>query len=460
MIRRIALWMRDMFIRSRSMNATRVVAGSFAAIILVGALLLTLPIASRDGQSAGFFTGLFTATSATCVTGLILADTWTQWTLFGQVVILAMIQLGGLGFMTVITLVSFALHRRIGLSERLIMVSTLNLNDLDGVVRMVRHALMGTFLMEGVGAVILSACMIPDFGVAGGIWRGVFHAVSAFCNAGFDLLGGKFGAFSSLAGYQDHPAVLLTIACLIVVGGLGFFVWEDILQKRSFRRLSVYSKMVLLMTGLLLLGGTAFFFVEEYGNPAVLGEMPLGQKLYNALFQSVTLRTAGFDAIGQGGLSDSSKAFSSILMLIGGSSGSTAGGLKTATVAVLLLALRSGLAGREQVTFRGRTIPYRRVLSAMTLALVMLLLFLVGSMVISTAEGLPYLDCAFEVASAMGTVGLTTGLTPTLSPFSQSLLILLMYTGRVGVLSFSIALMTRSRRGAKIRYPEMNVMIG
>ncbi|WP_297213037.1 TrkH family potassium uptake protein [uncultured Flavonifractor sp.] len=460
MIRRIALWMRDMFIRSRSMNATRVVAGSFAAIILVGALLLTLPIASRDGQSAGFFTGLFTATSATCVTGLILADTWTQWTLFGQVVILAMIQLGGLGFMTVITLVSFALHRRIGLSERLIMVSTLNLNDLDGVVRMVRHALMGTFLMEGVGAVILSACMIPDFGVAGGIWRGVFHAVSAFCNAGFDLLGGKFGAFSSLAGYQDHPAVLLTIACLIVVGGLGFFVWEDILQKRSFRRLSVYSKMVLLMTGLLLLGGTAFFFVEEYGNPAVLGEMPLGQKLYNALFQSVTLRTAGFDAIGQGNLSDSSKAFSSILMLIGGSSGSTAGGLKTATVAVLLLALRSGLAGREQVTFRGRTIPYRRVLSAMTLALVMLLLFLVGSMVISTAEGLPYLDCAFEVASAMGTVGLTTGLTPTLSPFSQSLLILLMYTGRVGVLSFSIALMTRSRRGAKIRYPEMNVMIG
>lgn len=460
MIRKIALWMRDVFIRSRSLNPTRVVAVSFAVIILTGALLLTLPVASRSGQSAGFFTGLFTATSATCVTGLILVDTWTQWSLFGQMVILAMIQLGGLGFMTVITLVSFALHRRIGLSERLIMVSTLNLNDLDGVVRMVRHALMGTFLLEGVGAVILSACMIPDFGLAGGIWRGIFHSVSAFCNAGFDLLGGKFGAFTSLVGYNDHPVVLLTIASLIVVGGLGFFVWEDILQKRSFHRLSVYSKMVLLMTLLLVVGGTAFFFVEESGKTAVLGDMPLGQKLYNALFQSVTLRTAGFDAVGQGGLSDSSKAFSCILMLIGGSSGSTAGGLKTATVAVLLLALRSGLAGREQVTFRGRTIPYRRVLNAMTLALVMLFLFLLGSMVISTAEKLPYLDCAFEVASAMGTVGLTTGLTPGLSPFSQTLIILLMYLGRVGVLSFSIALMTRRRRSGKISYPEMNVMIG
>ena len=460
MIRRFALWLRDVFIRNRSLNATRIVAASFAVIILVGALLLTLPIASRDGQSAGFFTALFTATSSTCVTGLILVDTWIQWSLFGQVVIILMIQLGGLGFMTVITLVSFALRRRIGLSERLIMVSTLNLNDLDGVVRMVRHALMGTFLIEGTGAVLLSIAMIPHFGLLGGIWRGIFHSISAFCNAGFDLLGGKFGAFSSLAGLQDNPLVLGTIAALIIVGGLGFFVWEDILAKRSWKKLAVYSKMVLIITGVLIVGGALFFLMEEYANPATLGNMPLWEKILNSFFQSVTLRTAGFDALGQGGLSDTSKAFSSILMLIGGSSGSTAGGLKTATVAVLLLALRSGLAGREQVTFRGRTIPYRRVLNAMTLALVMLFLFLVGSMVISTVENLPYLDCAFEVASAMGTVGLTTGITPTLSMFSQSLLILLMYTGRIGLLSFSIALAVRHGRPAKLRYPEMNVMIG
>lgn len=460
MIRQFALWLRDAFIRNRRLNATRIVAASFAMIILVGALMLTLPIASRDGQSAGFFTALFTATSSTCVTGLILVDTWTQWSFFGQVVIILMIQLGGLGFMTVITLVSFALRRRIGLSERLIMVSTLNLNDLDGVVRMVRHALIGTFLMEGTGAVLLSIAMIPHFGILGGIWRGVFHAISAFCNAGFDLLGGKFGAFSSLAGLQDNPLVLGTIAALIVVGGLGFFVWDDILEKRCWHKLAVYSKMVLIVTGMLIVGGALFFLLEEYSNPATLGNMPLWEKIVNSTFQSVTLRTAGFDSIGQGGLSDTSKAFSSILMLIGGSSGSTAGGLKTATVAVLLLALRSGLAGREQVTFRGRTIPYRRVLNAMTLALVMLFLFLVGSMMISTVEDLPYLDCAFEVASAMGTVGLTTGITPTLTVFSQSLIILLMYTGRVGVLSFSIAFITRSSWTAKIKYPEMNVMIG
>ena len=423
MIKKCALWLRDSFIRNRSLNATRIVAGSFAAIILIGALLLTLPIASRDGQSAGFFTGLFTATSSTCVTGLILVDTWTQWTLFGQAVILTMIQLGGLGFMTVITLVSFALHRRIGLSERLIMVSTLNLNDMDGVVRVVRHALIGTFAMETAGAVLMSVCLIPEFGFLKGTWHAVFHAVSSFCNAGFDLLGGRFGAFSSLAGYNDNPLMLGTTAALIVVGAL-------------------------------------FFLMEEFDNPATLGDMPLWQKGLNALFQSVTLRTAGFDSIGQGGLSDTSKAMSCVLMLIGGSSGSTAGGLKTATVGVLLLALRSGLMGREQVTFRGRAIHYRRVLNAMTLALVVLFVFVFSSMVVSTVEDLPYLDSAFEVASAMGTVGLTTGITPTLTPFSQGLLILLMYMGRVGILSFSIAFITGNRHPAKIKYPEMNVMIG
>ena len=459
MRKKIALLLEGL-LRRRGLNATRVVAISFALIILAGALLLTLPVASRDGESAGFFTGLFTATSATCVTGLILADTWIQWSFFGQVVVLAMIQLGGLGFMTVLTLVSFALHRRIGLSERLVMVSTFNLNDLDGVVRVVRHALMGTFLLEGIGAVVLAWRMIPEFGVLGGVWRGIFHSVSAFCNAGFDLLGGRFGAFSSVAGYNDDPVVLLTIAALIAIGGLGFFVWEDILRTRSFHRLSPYSKLVLAMTAALIFFGAVFFFVEEYANPAVFGEMPLGQKIYNSIFQSVTLRTAGFDAIGQGNLSDSSKAFSSIWMLIGGSSGSTAGGLKTVTAAVLLLTLRARLTGREQVTFRGRAVPYAQVLNAMTLVLVMGLIFLVSSMFISTLEGLPYVDCAFEVASAMGTVGLTTGITPTLSMFSQSLLILLMYTGRIGLLSFSIALAVRHGRPAKLRYPEMNVMIG
>lgn len=458
-MKHIALWLRDRLIKSKSLNATRIVAGSFAVIILVGALLLTLPIASRDGQSAGFFTALFTATSSTCVTGLVLVDTAVQWSFFGQAVILCMIQLGGLGFMTVITLISFALHRRIGLSERLVMVSTFNLNDLDGVVRVVRHALIGTFFLEAAGAVLLCFVLVPDFGISG-IWHAVFHAVSSFCNAGFDLLGLKFGAFSSLIPYHDNPLVLGVTAALIVIGGLGFFVWEDLVDKRNWRDLSVYSKMVLIITAILLLFGTFFFFAEEFKNPDTLGNMPLWQKWMNAGFQSVTLRTAGFDAVGQGGLADSSKAVSILLMLIGGSSGSTAGGVKTVTVGVLLLALRSGLAGREQVIFRKRAIPYPRVLNAMTLVLVVLLLFLAASMVISTVDNLPYLDCAFEVASAMGTVGVTAGITTVLSPFSQSLLIALMYMGRVGILSFSIAFITRTRYPAKIKYPEMNIMIG
>ena len=403
---------------------------------------------------------LFTATSATCVTGLIPVDTGMSWTFFGQLVIIALIQLGGLGFMTVITMVSFLLRRRIGLSERLIMVSTLNLNDMDGVVRVVRHALIGTFTLEGAAAVLLSFRFVPQFGLLGGIWRGIFHAISAFCNAGFDLVGGKFGAFTSLEGYNDDPYVLCIIMALIVIGGLGFFVWEDIVRARGWKGLSLYSKMVLSITAALLLGGALFFFCAEYSNPETFGNMPVWQKALNAMFQSVTLRTAGFASFNQGGLKDSSIALSCVLMLIGGSSGSTAGGLKTVTAAVLLLGLRSNLAGREQVTIRGRAISYRKVMDAMTLALILLVLFLTGSIVISLADSVPYLHAAFETASALGTVGVTVGITPGLSPLSHVMLICMMYLGRIGVFSFSIAFLTRSRYPAKIKYPDLNVMIG
>ncbi len=451
---------RDLLRNRRNFNPTRIVAASFALIIIAGALLLTLPVASRDGQSAGLFDSLFTATSATCVTGLIVADTWLQWSLFGQVVIILMIQLGGLGFMTITTLFSFVLHRRIGLSERLVMASTLNLNDMDGVVRVVRHALIGTFTIEGIGATLLALRFIPKFGLAGGVWRGIFHGISSFCNAGFDLLGGYSGAYSSLTGVNDDPVILLTTGTLIAVGGLGFFVWEDILQHRRWRKLSLYSRLVLGISAALILGGAIFFLIVEYANPVTLGNMPLWQKALNALFQSITLRTAGFDSIGQGGLSQSSLALSSIFMLIGGSSGSTAGGIKTVTVAVLLLAFRAGLRGREEVTIRGRSIPNRRVMNAMTLTLMVVFLSLLSSMLLSIVEGLPFLSAVFEVASAMGTVGLTVGITPDLSLFSRGVLIFLMYVGRVGILSFSIAFLTRNKYPTKIKYPTFDIMIG
>ena len=456
----IMAWLRGRFQNRRGLNPTRVVVFSFGIIILLGALLLTLPVASRDGQSAGFFTALFTATSCTCVTGLILVDTWTQWSLFGQVVILGLIQMGGLGFMTVLTLLSLALRRRIGLSERLVMVSTFNLNEMDGVVRVVRHALRGTFLIEGIGAVILASRFIPQFGVIRGLWYGIFHAVSAFCNAGFDLLGGEYGPFSSLAGVNGDPVILITIALLIIIGGLGFFVWEDLLHWPKRRKLSLYTRLVLAITASLLVLGTFLTLVAEYDNPATLGGMGPGKTVLNAFFQSTTLRTAGFDALGQGNLQEGTKAVSVLFMLIGGSSGSTAGGLKTVTVAVLLLALRANLKGRKQVTVGRRAISMDRVMDAMTLTLVVGLLFLCSTITMTIVEDLPIIDCAFEVASAMGTVGLTTGITPTLTRLSQSLLIFLMYVGRVGVLSFSLAFLTAKQKGAGIRYPNVNIMIG
>ncbi len=443
----------------RGLNPTRIVAVSFACLILLGTLLLTLPVAAQSGESVGAFDALFTATSATCVTGLVVLDTWETWTLFGQVVILCLIQMGGLGVMTFVTLASLALGRRIGLSQRLLMVSTMNLSDMDGVVRVVRHALKGTFLMEGIGAVILAACFIPEFGFAQGLWYGIFHSISAFCNAGFDLLG-QNGPFRSLADYGGHPVVLITIMCLIVVGGLGFGVWNDLLRCRGWKGLTIYSKIVLSVTAFLIFGGALFFLMAEGSNPDTLGEMSWWEKILNAFFQSVTLRTAGFSVIDQAALKDSSLVFCILLMLVGGSSGSTAGGMKTTTLAVLFLALWSGLRGREAVTLRGRSISNRRVMDTLTLFLAVTVLFLVGSMTISLLDGLPYLQSAFEVGSALGTVGLSAGLTPGLSEMSRGLLILFMYLGRVGPLSFAIAMIDRSRQAHPIKYPTFDVMIG
>ena len=457
---KLAHFIQDHFIRRRRLNATRLVASSFALIILLGTLLLMLPISTRTGESVGVFNAFFTATSATCVTGLVTVDTATTWSFFGQGVILVMIQLGGLGFMTVITLISLAAHRRIGYSERLLMGSTLNLDDLGGVVRVVRHALMGTAFFELCGAALLALRMIPRFGLVEGLWHGLFHSVSSFCNAGFDLQGMDTGPFSSLSGYAADPVVLLTTSALVIVGGLGFFVWEDMWQKRSWRKLTLYSKLVLTLTAALLLGGTLFFFCAEGNNPATLGEMPLGEKLLNSFFQSMTLRTAGFNVIDQGAMTDNSLMMSCILMLIGGASGSTAGGMKVVTVWVLAMVAVSGLRGREHMVFRGRTLPHRQAMSAVTLFLVVLFLFLTGSMLISVTHEATFLQAAYEAASALGTVGLTTGITPHLARPAQMLLALMMYTGRVGVLSFSIAFLSRKKDSLPITYPEFSIMVG
>lgn len=443
--------------RRRVVNATRVIAASFAGVILTGALLLMLPIASVSGESCGWMTALFTATSATCVTGLILVDTLTQFTLFGQIVILVLIQLGGLGFMSVIFLLASLVRKRMSLSQRLMMVSAFNLNDMRDVARLVGNAFRLTFVVEAVGAVILTGCFFPRYGI-GAIWKGIFISVSAFCNAGFDLLGPD--QVGSLSTYADNPVVLMTVAALIVCGGLGFFVWAEILQKKSFRHLTLYSKMVLVITAALIVGGMLFFLAVEHDNPQTLGGMPWWQQGFNALFQSITLRTAGFLTVDQGALQQVSQMVCILFMLVGGSAGSTAGGIKTVTLGVLVLAMRAGLHGRNDVTIRGRTIPLSKVLSAVTLVLVVSMMFLFSSIAISLVDEVPYLEAAYETASALGTVGLTTGITPTLSTFSHVLLVAMMYLGRVGVLSFSVAFLSQGGRKSRISYPESDVMIG
>ena len=445
--------------RRRPLSATKVIAVTFALIILLGAGLLTLPAASRDGISCGFRPALFTATSATCVTGLVLYDTWSQWSGFGQIVIISLIQIGGLGFMSAATLVVFLLRRKVGLKQRLVMAQALSVSDMDSVVKLQKTVLIGSFFVEAMGALILLVRFWPEHGFLTALKWGVFHSVSAFCNAGFDIFG-CITPGASLMEFQSDPVVLLTLGSLVVVGGLGFLVWEEIASRRKFGRFSVYTRLVLLTTAALLLLGTVLTCILEWNNPATLGPMSLGDKLVNALFQSVTLRTAGFAAIDQAVLTEGGKAASMVLMLIGGSSGSTAGGLKTVTFIVLVLFLWTRARGRGTVCVYKRTIPSGQVLDAMTIAMIMIFLAVFGGVFISATSPVGFTDALYESISALATVGLTAGVTGSLSIPAQILIIIYMYFGRVGVLTISLGFLTGDRARERFRYAETNLLIG
>ena len=373
-----AYWMKK---RPRNLSTMKIIAIAFAAIILLGAGLLNLPAASRSGVSCGFLPALFTATSATCVTGLSLYDTFTQWSGFGQVVIISLIQIGGLGFMSAATLFVFLLHKRIGLKQRLVMAQALSVSDMDGIVQLQKTVLKGSFAFEGIGAAILFFRFLPEYGWSQALKWGVFHSISAFCNAGFDI----FGCITpgvSLMEFQSDPVVLLTLGALVVIGGLGFLVWEELWEKRSWKKFSVYTKLVLITTLSLLLVGWICICLLEWNNPATLGSMNVGDKLMNGWFQSVTIRTAGFAAVDQGALTDAAKAVSMMLMLVGGSSGSTAGGVKTVTIVGLVLFLATRARGRSTVSVFKRTIPDSQVLDAMTIVAILVGLAFFGAIFI------------------------------------------------------------------------------
>lgn len=434
----------------------------YVFVILVGAGLLSLPISSQSGAGTSFLDALFTSTTATCVTGLVVYDTCTHWSMFGHIVILCLIQIGGLSFMVMATLFSLLIRRTVTLKERMLIVESLSQDNIQGIVRMTRDILITTLAIEAAGALLLWPNFIGEFGWYRALGKSVFHSVSAFCNAGLDLMG-EVGAYGSLTRYSGNIAVNLVISALIIVGGLGFAVWRDIRsnfgQKRS--RLSLHSKIVLSVTGILLIAGTVFFFLAEYRNPNTMGNMNAGGKLLAAWFQSVTTRTAGFNTIDLNAMTAPSKFFSILLMFIGGSPGSTAGGLKTVTLGVLIATIISVLRGNRTVNIFHRRLSSALVMRAVAVLFLGISVCVIGIMVLSVCNPeFTFMEICYEVISAFATVGQTLGITPRLAAGSKVMLIVLMLLGRVGILTATLAFAMRmNQEGTNYSYPEEKVML-
>jgi len=439
--------------RMRRLSSSQIIILGFVGAILTGCLLLMLPVATKDGQGASFFDALFTATSAVCVTGLVVQDTATYWSSFGQSIILLLIQIGGLGVVTIVAVISLISGRKIGLKQRSTMQEAIAAPAVGGIVRLTGFLVCTTLGLELLGALALAPVFCRDFGLQKGIWYAVFHSVSAFCNAGFDLMGVN-APYSSLTAYAADPVVNITIMVLIVFGGLGFMTWEDMRRHGvRLRRYSMQSKLILTMTGMLLLLATAYGFFFEYA------QEPLGARIWLSLFQSVTPRTAGFNTADLTKLSESGIGVMILLMLIGGSPGSTAGGMKTTTLAALLFATLAVFRREEDTHAFGRRIHEHTVRSAAVILMMYIVLFVSGGLIISCVEGLPLLTCLFETASAVGTVGLTLGITPGLSLLSRVILILLMYLGRVGGLTLVFAALSVGKNNGS-RYPLEQLNVG
>ena len=444
--------------KKAKLSNVQIIALGFFIMILLGTGLLMLPIASAEPGGASFGDALFTATSASCVTGLVQQDTGTYWTTFGQMVIIVLIQIGGLGFMTIATLFLLLLRRRMGLRQREVVVEGISYNQLGGFAPFIRRVFLGTLLIEGLGAVLLSVRFAGEMGLGRGIYYGVWHSVSAFCNAGFDLMGPYSGPYSSFTAYAGDPLVSLTICALILVGGLGFLVWDDLVRnKLRWRRYRLQTKVVLTVTAALTLGGGALFFLLEREN---LGAgRPLGEQILSALFDAVTPRTAGFNSTDTAALSPGSLLLTIIFMFIGGSPGSTAGGVKTTTVFVVLLHALSGVRRERSANAFGRSIGDGALKKATSVLYTNLLLALAGALVISAVQTMPLTDVLFETFSAIGTAGMTTGITRDLLPLSQAVIIFLMYCGRVGSISFAVALLEK-RALPPVTLPQEEITIG
>lgn len=444
--------------RHMGSNALAVIAAGFALIILLGSLLLSLPCAARSGQSIGWFDALFTSTSAVCVTGLVVRDTGTTFSLFGQIVLLCLIEVGGLGFMTFATMVFRVIGRQISLNERMLIRESMNEFGTGGMDSLIRWVARSAFTVQALGALLLSMRFVPMFGLARGAYYSIFHAVSAFCNAGFDL----FGNFSSLTGFRGDVIINLAIMALVVAGGLGFGVLRNLFNRGKGNYLFLQTRLVLVTYTSLMLFGCLFVLAAEWNNPATLGGLPFWEKLLSSMFQSVTLRTAGFNTIDQHAMYPATKLVSSILMLIGASPASTGGGIKVTTAAVIFLAVRMTVRGDRGIVIFRRSISDGIVRRALAVALIALGIVLADIIAISLMQPeLNFMDVVMECSSAMGTVGISAFGSASLNVISRIMIILTMYLGRIGPLTMALVLAQKQRGGrGQIQYPDGHIMIG
>ncbi len=441
------------YLNRLELNPPRVLALGFGALILFGALLLNLPIATKTGESIGFINSLFTSASAVCVTGLVVVNTAEYWSLFGQIVIIILIQMGGLGFTTMATIVALLLGKKITLKERLIIKEQLNQETMSGLVKLTRYVIFSTFLIEGIGALLLSTRFIPKFGLNKGIWFSIFHAISAFCNAGFDIIG------DSIAPFVGDFIINITIGFLIIIGGLGFTVYIDISRNKGFKKLSLHSKLVITITAILVIGGMLVFFMTEKNNPDTLLNLTGKERVLASFFQSAITRTAGFYSVDISKLYDTTVFIMIILMYIGGSPGSTAGGIKTTTFGTILFTTIAVIKGDKDVVVFNKRLSQDIINRSLAIASIGLILVISVSVLLTLTEEATFLDLLFETTSAFGTVGLTRGVTPNLSDVGKLIITLTMYAGRVGPLTMAFAFAQR-QKPVLYRHSEGNIMVG
>lgn len=445
--------MAELINKKRRLTSFQIIILGFAAVIFAGAFILMLPISSKSGGVTPFGEALFTSTSAVCVTGLVVHDTATHWSVFGQFIILLLIQIGGLGVVTVGAAFALLSGRKISLMQRSTMQEAISAPKIGGIVRLTGFILKATLLFELLGAISLMPVFISDFGIKG-VWMSFFHSISAFCNAGFDIMGTEGAKFVSLGNYQSTVSINVTVMLLIIIGGIGFLTWEDIYtNKHRFSRYRMQSKVIIVTTLLLIFIPSLFFFFVDFAN------MPMKQRILASLFQSVTPRTAGFNTSDLTAMTSAGQAITVVLMLIGGSPGSTAGGMKTTTFAVLITNAVAAFRRKEDPQLFGRRIEMKAVKNASTVLMMYLTVFFTGAVIISTAEGLPLHVCLYETASAIGTVGLSLGITPTLGTLSRCVLILLMFLGRVGGLTLIYAALSGGQKNLS-KLPQEKITVG